>query len=313
MNARANCILGCVGRRILKRGKGSPRSILRLFELCFPTNLFTVPRLRTSIVAISAVNSSQFFDTISTSAHQIFSFPVLSFTDHTTQHFRSILISLPISYFPFSAAFPSGHARFRWSVMSGHGARNFERHEDALLLELVKTYGTDAWGTIASNFTNRTPRQCRNRYTLFLAPSIRTDPWTPEEDELLKRQYDAIGPKWAVLRQYFPGRTDLNIKNRFVFLSRNYADVKRMKARFAGEGGKGKKNQEDGGSNFVTFDSLFQSLPYYMNRCALLEALLDGHGLAVPPKGVCDDWAIPGRDGPPDGDAVPSGDDPEKQ
>jgi hypothetical protein len=75
------------------------------------------------------------------------------------------------------------------SAPSGHVARNFERHEDELLLELVKQYGTDSWNAIAANLGNRTARQCRNRYVGFLAPGVNSSPWTPEEDDLLKKQY----------------------------------------------------------------------------------------------------------------------------
>jgi hypothetical protein len=203
------------------------------------------------------------------------------------------------------------------SAPTGHGCRNFERHEDELLVELVKKYGTDSWNTIASNFTNRTARQCRNRYTLFLAPGLNNGPWTPEEDEILKRQYEVTGPKWALLRQFFPGRTDLNIKNRFVFLTRNCPEIRPLKQRYAPEHGEAnqeapprptKKRASDGCAVPVTFDALFQSIPYYMNRCLLLEAILEAHQLPVPPHGVCDEWnptTVAEEQVAADGDALP--------
>jgi hypothetical protein len=190
------------------------------------------------------------------------------------------------------------------SASSGHAARNFERHEDELLVELVKKYGTDSWNAIASNLANRTARQCRNRYTGFLAPGVNNAPWTPEEDDLLKKQYEQTGPKWAILRQFFPGRTDLNIKNRFVFLTRNSQEVRFLKARFvteqnASDGGAPrpkKKAKSDGCPTPVTFEALFQSLPYYMKRCMLLEAMLEANQLPVPPQGVCDHWDVTSED-----------------
>jgi hypothetical protein len=191
----------------------------------------------------------------------------------------------------------------QWSVMSalsGYGCRNFERHEDELLIELVKKHGTDSWSTVAAALGNRTARQCRNRYTLFLAPGLNNAPWTPEEDDLLKQQYELIGPKWSLLRQFFPGRTDLNIKNRFVFLTRNSPDFRLLQSRYAAEHpGEGrapprqKPAKIENGGLPVTFEALFESLPYYMKRCLLLETILETHKLPVPPEGVCDEWGIP--------------------
>jgi hypothetical protein len=171
-------------------------------------------------------------------------------------------------------------------------SRNFSATEDARLIELVKKHGTDAWGTVASELATRTARQCRNRYTLFLAPDLNSGPWSPQDDETLLQQYAAIGPKWAALRQFFPGRTDLNVKNRFLFLARNSPEAKRLKARFTPEP---RTPSDDGQFTFDSnapgaVDSLFQSLPYYMKRCFLLETLLHGNRIPVPPHGVCDRW-----------------------
>jgi hypothetical protein len=178
--------------------------------------------------------------------------------------------------------------------------RNFERREDEMLLELVKQYGTDSWPTIAAALGNRTARQCRNRYGSFLAPGVNNDPWTPDEDDLLKSKYNDIGPKWAVLRQFFPGRSDLNIKNRFAFLSRNRPDVRHLKERYVAEHPdearsavakrQKRRDSEDNAFSPVTIDALFQSLPYYMKRCLLLETIMQGHDIPVPPHGVCDEW-----------------------
>jgi hypothetical protein len=174
-------------------------------------------------------------------------------------------------------------------------SRNFGHAEDALLIELVKKHGTDSWSLVAAELGTRTPRQCRNRYTLFLAPDLNSAPWTPDEDEVLIHHYEAIGPKWAALRQFFPGRTDLNVKNRFLFLARNRPEARRLKEKFAPEP---RPNVSEIARNQFTFDpntpgaidSLFQSLPYYMKRCFMLEKMLEGHQIPVPPQGICDRW-----------------------
>jgi hypothetical protein len=221
---------------------------------------------------------------------------------------------------------------------TGHISRNFDRKEDDLLLEAVSKYGLDAWNQVAAVLGTRTPRQCRNRYTLFLGPNVNNTPWTTEEDDLLRQKYDELGPRWAVLRSFFPGRTDLNVKNRFGFLARNRADVRALKQKFQSEQ-KGEVSDEDGraqakkrketrrvgeGSGIVTLDDLFNSLPYYMKRCVLLEAVLRQSQLAVPPEGICDfkQWiqsAMPlGQDdvvvvGDGDLPTIPEADGPEKQ
>jgi hypothetical protein len=178
--------------------------------------------------------------------------------------------------------------------------RNFERREDELLLDLVKQYGTDSWPTIAAALGNRTARQCRSRYVSFLAPGVNNNPWTADEDDLLKSKYDELGSKWAVLRQFFPGRTDLNIKNRFSFLSRNRPDVRSLRARYianhpnearAAAGRRPRRrDSDDDAFSPMTIDALFQSLPNYMKQCLLLETIMNGHDIPIPPHGICDEW-----------------------
>jgi hypothetical protein len=181
------------------------------------------------------------------------------------------------------------------SAATVHSPRNFERKEDELLLELVRKYGTDQWNTISAAMGSRTARQCRNRYTQFLAPGVKNSPWTPEEDDLLKKHYNDIGPRWSVLRQFFPGRTDLNVKNRFGYLARNDPDIRDLMAKFVSDDEPTRPRKKAGDIRLepgvpVTFDALFQSLPYYMKRCLLLEAMLHAHQVPVPPEGVCDQW-----------------------
>ena len=93
--------------------------------------------------------------------------------------------------------------------------RSFSPQEDQRLIDLVNLFGISNWKVISQNFPGRTQRQCRERYKTYLAPGISKDPWTPEEDELLKQKFDEYGPKWSVISKYFIGRTDNNLKNRY--------------------------------------------------------------------------------------------------
>jgi hypothetical protein len=181
------------------------------------------------------------------------------------------------------------------------GSANFDAREDALLLDLVKKHGNDAWMEVAAELPGRTPRQCRNRYTMFLAPGANSDPWTPEEDERLKKYYGVHGPKWAMLRQYFPGHTDLNIKNRFAYLTRNESDIPELAAPTDATPPQSPMKRklkpaqlaEPEQSSFgpiasMTVDSLFQTLPFLMKRCLLLETILESHNVPLPPPNVCE-------------------------
>lgn len=37
--------------------------------------------------------------------------------------------------------------------------------------------------------------------------------WTPEEEQLLEQKFEELGPHWSRMKYYFPGRTDVNLKN----------------------------------------------------------------------------------------------------
>jgi len=176
-----------------------------------------------------------------------------------------------------------------------NGSRNFDSKEDELLTDIVKKCGTDSWTTVAAALGTRNARQCRNRWTQFLAPGVNKAPWTQEEDDVLKKQYEELGSRWSVMRSFFPGRTDLSIKNRFNFLARNRADIRELKMKYIAEHrGEDSDREPARGARHdargpVTVDAMFEALPFYMKRCVLLEAVLHEHRIQVPPEGVCDE------------------------
>jgi hypothetical protein len=95
--------------------------------------------------------------------------------------------------------------------------------EDARLLELVGLFGETDWSSIANHMPDRTPRQCRERYLYFLTPSITNGPWSADEDALLLQKFTEIGSKWKTIAKFFPGRTEINIKNHYSALLRRRA------------------------------------------------------------------------------------------
>jgi hypothetical protein len=107
------------------------------------------------------------------------------------------------------------------SSCASHGTHKvkFTPIEDIILKELVAFFGDD-WNSIARQMPNRTIRQCRERWLYFLAPSVINGPWSLDEDTLLLEKFGEFGSKWKNLTQFFPGRTEVNIKNHHATLLR---------------------------------------------------------------------------------------------
>jgi hypothetical protein len=71
--------------------------------------------------------------------------------------------------------------------------------EDAQLAELV---GSDVtrinWTELAENMTDRTARQCHERYTNNLKPNNRKrGQWTEEEDSNIMKLQEMFGNQWS--------------------------------------------------------------------------------------------------------------------
>jgi hypothetical protein len=98
----------------------------------------------------------------------------------------------------------------------------FTTEEDTQLTEFVKTYGNNDWFTIACLLPGRTARQCRERWNHYLSPTVSCTPFTPWEDALLAQKYAEFGPKWKAIAASFEGRTDIHVKNRWLFLARRH-------------------------------------------------------------------------------------------
>lgn len=62
----------------------------------------------------------------------------------------------------------------------------------------------------------RSARQCSDRYRNSLDPSIRRAKWTKEEDDNLAKAVAELGPKWSKVKQFVPGRTGAQCRERWV-------------------------------------------------------------------------------------------------
>jgi hypothetical protein len=106
--------------------------------------------------------------------------------------------------------------------------RPFTTEEDAKLSELVAQHGEHAWHEIEAVMPGRSSRQCRERWALYLSPTVANNPWTPEEDMTLMRLFTILGPKWTLIAKNFPKRTANNVKNRQKQLLRRAQRMNRL-------------------------------------------------------------------------------------
>jgi hypothetical protein len=105
----------------------------------------------------------------------------------------------------------------------------FTKEEDQIILDFVDKFGSTRWERIENFISTRTSRQCRERFKNFLSPNIVHKEWTSDEDLLLESLVSQNGRKWSNFVQFFPGRTDVLIKNRYSMLMRHIKTGKRVK------------------------------------------------------------------------------------
>ena len=98
--------------------------------------------------------------------------------------------------------------------------------EDQALIESIKIHGTKNWIAVASLVPGRNSKQCRERWTNQLDPTLNHNDFTPQEDALIILQHQANGPMWAKIASYLPGRSATAVKNRFNWLSRRHLPQK---------------------------------------------------------------------------------------
>lgn len=90
--------------------------------------------------------------------------------------------------------------------------------EDIALLDFVEQIGKK-WKLLGSKL--KKPRLfCRERY-YELKEKQRPKPWASDEDYLLSLAAEVYNRSWIVIQNHFPGRSSINLKQRFHYILRN--------------------------------------------------------------------------------------------
>ncbi|XP_059309709.1 transcription factor MYB124-like isoform X2 [Lycium ferocissimum] len=100
---------------------------------------------------------------------------------------------------------------------------SWSQEEDDILREQIRIDGTDNWTIIASNFKDKTTRQCKRRWFTYLNSDFKKGGWSPEEDMLLCEAQKIFGNRWTEIAKVVSGRTDNAVKNRFTTLCKKKA------------------------------------------------------------------------------------------
>lgn len=99
------------------------------------------------------------------------------------------------------------------------GRGTWHTEEDEALKAAVKIHGTKSWAVVSTRVPGRTGKQCRERWTSKLDPSVRQEPWSKQEDAKLISSQAKYGGRWSKIARSLPGRSEAAAKQRFAILS----------------------------------------------------------------------------------------------
>ena len=92
--------------------------------------------------------------------------------------------------------------------------------EDQVLQDLVQRFGPKKWLLVAKELASisevqKTSKQCRERWSHYLNPSLNRSEWLPSEEDTIFRLSKAYKNQWSKIARQMPGRSENSIKNYF--------------------------------------------------------------------------------------------------
>ena len=159
------------------------------------------------------------------------------------------------SLFPF----PRFSFFFQFSMRGHQSIRSFfSPKDDARLKKLVEKYGNNNWTLIANKIKKFSPRQCKDRYEVYLLKPTIKRPWTMEEDLLIQSLFATHGTKWGLISNFFNARNANDIKNRY------YRHVRHMDSTSGSKLDATRRSDDSNDSDKSTFQkvSTENELPY---------------------------------------------------
>jgi hypothetical protein len=92
---------------------------------------------------------------------------------------------------------------------------SWTRDEDVKIIEFVNQNGPRNWVKLAELLPGRIGKQCRERWTNHLSPSVARAGWSDDEDRRLVELHRQYGNQWTTIASFMDGRTDNDVKNRW--------------------------------------------------------------------------------------------------
>jgi hypothetical protein len=118
---------------------------------------------------------------------------------------------------------------------------SWTREEDEAIIEFVSLNGPRNWVKLAELLPGRIGKQCRERWTNHLSPSVARSTWNNEEDRRLVDLHKQYGNQWTIIASFMDGRTDNDVKNRWnSSLKRRIERIERGEPEFKKRGRKPK-------------------------------------------------------------------------
>lgn len=113
------------------------------------------------------------------------------------------------------------------SLSTNNQRKYWTREEDNALADIIKKIGAHNWSSSAKElnikfhdtFNFRNGKQCRERWLSNLDPNLIKSKWSKEEDRLLYAKHEELGNRWGLIKGFFTGRSESQVKNRWKILT----------------------------------------------------------------------------------------------